>query len=403
MARNTYTVSQINTYIKELLQRDGELSVVFVQGEVTNLKDYKNTSGHMYFSIKDEKAQLPCVMFRGDRVKGLDFELENGMEVLIGGTITMYERDGRVQLYAKKIREVGDGAIARRYEELKKKLEEKGYFDSAHKKKIPRFAKRIGIVTAKTGAVIHDIETTARRRNPYIELLLVPSAVQGAGAAEEIAAGIRRLDKEGVDVIIIGRGGGSMEDLWAFNEECVAKAVYACETPIVSAVGHETDFSISDFVADMRAATPTAAAELTVFEVQDVLDTLNAFREELSKRMDQRIQEERMRLDRYQEVLIFHSPERMIARSKDTIFDSRRRLGELMRHRLEKARMELSGKSAKLDALSPLKRLQSGFAYVTDPEDQRIDTVKKIKTKDEIRLIFSDGSVSATVDEVESK
>ncbi|MCR4605291.1 MAG: exodeoxyribonuclease VII large subunit [Eubacterium sp.] len=398
--RKTYTVTELNMYIKSLIQRDGELAVVFVQGEVTNLKDYKSTSGHMYFSIKDDKSQLPCVMFRGDRARGLDFDLENGMEIIIGGTMDLYERDGKIQLYAKKIKSVGDGAIAEKYEKLKAELEGLGYFDKAHKKELPKYVKTVGIVTAKTGAVIHDIQTTAARRNPYVQLLLYPSAVQGEGAAEEIARGIKRLDREGVDVIIIGRGGGSMEDLWAFNERVVADAIYECETPIVSAVGHETDFSISDFVADLRAATPTAAAELTVFDVRDVLDRLDDYEVSFRRIMDGIIRDERMRVARAAERLNANSPVHKLELAKENIEKHKLRLKNSMRLIFDKNKNEFVNLATRLDAASPIKRLKAGYAYVSDSEGGAVEKASDLAVGDKLTLTFSDGQVVSQVTDV---
>ncbi len=400
MNRKTYTVTELNTYIKELIQRDGELAVVFVQGEVTNLKDYKSTSGHMYFSIKDDRSQLPCVMFRGDRAKGLDFELQNGMEIIIGGTMDMYERDGKIQLYAKKIKSVGDGAIAERYEKLKAELEEKGYFDESIKKPIPRYVKTVGIVTAKTGAVIHDIQTTAARRNPYVQLVLYPSAVQGEGAAEEIAKGIKRLDKEGVDVIIIGRGGGSMEDLWAFNEKVVADAIYECNTPIVSAVGHETDFSISDFVADLRAATPTAAAELTVYDVREVFDRLDSYEVSLQRAMETIIRDERMRVARAAERLSAHSPVHKLEVSKEKLEKLTHQLKTSALRIFENKKNDFINIATRLDAVSPIKRLKSGYAFVSDSEGSAVTGAAAVNEGDSLTLTMSDGRLVTNVTEV---
>lgn len=236
-----YSVSSVNQYIKNMFINEYALSVVFVKGEISNCKYH--SSGHIYFTIKDEASQLACVMFRGDR-KGLDFTMENGQEIIAGGSISVYERDGKYQLYAKKIVLAGDGILSERYEKLKKKLESAGYFDQDRKLPLPRYVKRVGIVTAQTGAAVQDMINISRRRNPYVQLILYPAKVQGEGAADTIVEGIRMLDEAEVDVIIVGRGGGSMEDLWAFNEEIVADAVFACRTPVISAVGHETDLSL---------------------------------------------------------------------------------------------------------------------------------------------------------------
>jgi exodeoxyribonuclease VII large subunit len=275
-----YSVSSVNQYIKNMFSNEYALAVVFVKGEISNCKYH--SSGHIYFTIKDAFSQLACVMFRGDR-NGLDFKMENGMEVVAAGSINVYERDGKYQLYAKKIVQAGDGALAEKYEQLKKKLEAAGYFDEDRKLPIPKYVKRIGIVTAKTGAALQDMIHIAARRNPYVQLILYPARVQGQGAAETIVKGIERLDKESVDVIIVGRGGGSLEDLWAFNEEIVADAIFACRTPVISAVGHETDTTISDYVADLRAPTPSAAVELAVYDVRQVLEELYDYKDRLAR------------------------------------------------------------------------------------------------------------------------
>ncbi len=244
-----YSVSAINRFIKDMFSNEYALSVVFVKGEISNCKYH--SSGHVYFTLKDASSSLACVIFAGDR-RGLSFRLSDGQEVVIGGTINVYERDGKYQLYAKKITLAGDGVLYEKYEQLKRKLEEKGYFDEKRKKPIPRYVKRVGIVTAQTGAAVQDMMQIAARRNPYVQLILYPAKVQGEGASDTIVEGIRRLDRHGVDVIIVGRGGGSIEDLWAFNEEKTAQAIFACQTPVVSAVGHETDTTIADYVADLR-------------------------------------------------------------------------------------------------------------------------------------------------------
>ena len=275
-----YSVSSVNQYIKNMFMNEYALAVIFVKGEISNCKYH--SSGHIYFSLKDASSQLACVMFRGDR-GGLAFRMENGQEVVVGGSVNVYERDGKYQLYAKKIVLAGSGLLAEKYEQLKKKLEAAGYFDEDRKLPIPLYVKRVGIVTAKTGAAIQDMMQIAARRNPYVQLILYPAMVQGEGAAGSIARGIKRLDGESVDVIIIGRGGGSMEDLWAFNEEIVADAIFHCRTPVISAVGHETDTTISDYVADLRAPTPSAAVELAVYDVRQVLEELYGAKDRMAR------------------------------------------------------------------------------------------------------------------------
>ena len=252
-----YTVTEINQYIKNMFIKDPYLNHIYVKGEVSNCKYH--TSGHIYFTLKDNQGQLACVMFAGQR-RGLTFRMEEGQSVIVLGSVSVYERDGKYQLYANQIVLDGQGALYERFEKLKKDLEAEGLFDKAHKKPIPSYPKRVGIGTASTGAAIQDIINISKRRNPYIQLILYPALVQGAGAPESIVRGIKALDKLRPDVIIVGRGGGSIEDLWAFNEEIVARAIYSCNTPIISAVGHETDVTIADYVVDLRAPTPSAAA-----------------------------------------------------------------------------------------------------------------------------------------------
>ena len=263
--KNVYSVKQVNAYIKNMFAQDFMRNRIYVKGEVSNCKYH--TSGHIYFSLKDESGSIACIMFAGQR-NGLAFRMQDGQQVIALGNVTTYERDGKYQLYAKEIILDGAGLLYEKFEALKKELGEMGMFAEEYKQPIPRFAKKIGIVTAPTGAAIRDIMNISARRNPYVQLILYPALVQGEAAAPSIVKGIEMLDAQGVEVIIVGRGGGSIEDLWAFNEEIVAKAIFNCRTPIISAVGHETDVTIADFVADMRAPTPSAAAELAVYEYQ---------------------------------------------------------------------------------------------------------------------------------------
>ena len=276
--KNTYSVGQVNRYIKNMFTQDYLLQKIYVKGEVSNCKYH--TSGHIYFSLKDETGTLNCVMFAGHR-RGLAFAMKNGDKVIVGGSVDVYERDGRYQMYAKEITLEGAGALYERYLALKQELEDMGMFAQEYKQPIPRFIRRLGVVTAPTGAAVQDIRNISYRRNPYLQIILYPALVQGAGAAESIVKGIQMLDKTDVDVIIVGRGGGSIEDLWAFNEEIVARAIFECSTPIISAVGHETDFTIADFVADLRAPTPSAAAELAVDDYRSVIEAVSIYRQRL--------------------------------------------------------------------------------------------------------------------------
>lgn len=395
-----FSVSSVNQYIKNMFSREYALSVVFVRGEVSNCKYH--SSGHIYFSIKDENSQLTCVMFRGDR-GGLDFKLENGQEIIVGGSINVYERDGKYQLYAKKVVLAGDGYLSERYEKLKKKLQQAGYFDEERKLPIPPYAGRVGIVTAKTGAAVHDIMNIAARRNPFVQLILYPAKVQGDGAAQTIAEGIRRLSEESVDVIIIGRGGGSMEDLWAFNEEIVAEAIYQCPIPVISAVGHETDFTIADFVSDLRAPTPSAAAELAVYDVRQTLDTLYMYKDRLARAI-------LMKTEGYQEQLFYRerqlknlNPVNQLRERRQRLIDCEEKLTLYAERILTDKRQRLALLAGRLDGISPLKRLSSGFAYVSDRDNRLVDTADKVQRGDKLFLTFSDGVVESTVDSVEQK
>jgi exodeoxyribonuclease VII large subunit len=377
-----------------MFSREYALSVVFVKGEISNCKYH--SSGHIYFTLKDSASAISCVMFAGDR-RGLGFRLTDGQEVIIGGTISVYERDGKYQLYAKKITQAGDGILYEKYEQLKKKLEKQGYFDEERKKPLPRYVKKIGIVTAQTGAAIQDMIQIAARRNPYVQLVLYPAKVQGEGAADTIVEGIRTLDKMDMDVIIVGRGGGSIEDLWAFNEEKTAMAIYECQTPVVSAVGHETDTTIADYVADMRAPTPSAAAELTVYDVRRVLEELFSAKERLFRDILDRIDLARHDLQYRERQLKIYSPANQVLQKRQYTADMEDKLRQLMKHHLDEKKYKLQFWAGRLDGLSPMKRLESGFAYCADEEGKVIDSTTKVKTGDSIKITVSDGTIHAQV------
>lgn len=281
MMKNVYSVGQINTYIKNMFAQDFMLNRVSIKGEVSNCKYH--SSGHIYFTLKDASGTIAAIMFAGNRRNGLKFAMKEGDKVVVTGSVEVYERDGKYQLYAREIELDGAGNLYLKFEALKRELEEMGMFAPEYKKPIPRYAKRVGIVTAATGAAVQDIRNIAARRNPYVQLILYPAQVQGDGAVPSIINGIHALDALGVDVMIVGRGGGSIEDLWAFNEEAVARAIFECETPVISAVGHETDTTIADYVADMRAPTPSAAAELAVYDYRQVRDQIDAYEERMQR------------------------------------------------------------------------------------------------------------------------
>ena len=284
--KNVYTVKQVNSYIKNMFTQDFMLNRIYVKGEVSNLKYH--TSGHIYFSLKDESGTIACVMFAGSR-SGLSFHMEEGQQVVVLGAVSVYERDGKYQLYAREIILDGAGLLYERFEALKKELEEMGMFAAEYKQPIPRYARTIGVVTAPTGAAIRDIINVAKRRNPFVQILLYPALVQGDGAVSSIVKGIHMLEEKQVDVMIVGRGGGSIEDLWAFNEEIVARAIFECRTPVISAVGHETDTTIADYVADLRAPTPSAAAELAVVDYRQLVESVRIFKNQLADRVEQKI------------------------------------------------------------------------------------------------------------------
>ena len=395
-----YSVSSVNQYIKNMFLKEYALSVVFVKGEISNCKYH--SSGHIYFSIKDESSQLACVMFRGDSQR-LDFRLENGQEVIVGGSISVYERDGRYQLYAKKIVSAGDGLLNERYDKLKRELQEAGYFDEDRKLPLPTYVKSVGIVTAKTGAAIQDMINISTRRNPYVQLVLYPAKVQGEGAAQTIAKGIEVLDKKGVDVIIVGRGGGSMEDLWAFNEKIVADAIFACGTPVISAVGHETDYTIADFVADRRAATPSEAAELAVYDIRLVMEELSMCKDRMIRAFFQKEEALQERLAYMAERLRMLNPQNQLLQKRQHITDMEERLSIYMDKILRQKKYQFSLLAGRLDAVSPLKRLESGYAFVSDAEGNMIDSVKKIKQGDVFAVKMKDGTVEATANKVMSE
>lgn len=387
-----YSVSSVNQYIKNMFLREYALSVVFVKGEISNCKYH--SSGHIYFSIKDESSQLTCVMFRGDR-NGLDFRMDNGQEVIVGGSISVYERDGKYQLYAKKIVLAGDGILSERYEQLKKKLQEAGYFEEERKLPLPAYAKTVGIVTAETGAAIQDMINIATRRNPYVQLILYPAKVQGEGAAETIVKGIETLDKTGVDVIIIGRGGGSMEDLWAFNEEIVADAVFYCRTPVISAVGHETDYTIADFVADRRAATPSEAAELAVCDIRLVMERISSHKDRLFRAFFQKMEDMQERLDYIEERLRFLNPQNQLMQKRQYLTDMEERLLGYMEQAVKDKKYAFSLMAGRLDAMSPLRRLAGGYAFIEHRDGFMIDSIEAVSEGDSFTVTMRDGCIEA--------
>lgn len=395
--KNVYSVSQVNNYIKNMFTRDVAMNHIYLKGEVSNCKYH--SSGHIYFTLKDSGGQMACVMFAGQR-KGLSFHLTEGQSVIALGNISIYERDGKYQLYVQEIILDGTGILYEKYEELKKKLDSEGLFHSDHKKRIPYYSHRIGIVTAKTGAAIQDIQNIAARRNPYVELILYPAQVQGDIAAETIVKGIKTLDHLGVDVIIIGRGGGSIEDLWAFNEESVARAIYSCKTPIISAVGHETDTTISDYVSDLRAPTPSAAAELAVVPYTDVIAKIIKYNEVLNQELHHKINNYRNELSRIKLQIEYRSPIYQIRQKRQRLIDIDGKLQLLMSMKIRDKRHQLAIYMEKMKGLSPINKLNNGYAYITDKEQKPLISIDQIKKDETIHITVKDGVINANVEKV---
>ena len=392
--KNIYSVVQVNRYVKNMFTQDFFLQKLYVKGEVSNCKYH--TSGHIYFSLKDETGVLSCVMFAGHR-RGLSFRMKDGDRVVVGGTVDVYERDGRYQLYAKEISLEGAGALYERFLQLKQELEDMGMFAPEYKQPIPKYIRCLGVVTAPTGAAIQDIRTIAYRRNPFLQVILYPALVQGEGAAASIAKGIRMLDQLGVDVIIAGRGGGSIEDLWAFNEEAVARAIFDCKTPVISAVGHETDFTIADFVADLRAPTPSAAAELAVDDYKGLLDRVGSCEVRMRKAMEYRLSMLWMRLDRYRARLQYLSPESRLREQRQYLTDLEDRLRQEMNRKLQDGRHTLELYLERFHGLSPLYKLNQGYAFVADAGGHAITHISQVQEGDLLTVSVTDGSIEAEV------
>lgn len=394
---NIYTVSQVNSYIKSMFAQDFALNKISVKGEISNCKYHP--SGHIYFTLKDGGSQIGAVMFSSQRLN-LKFRLEEGQQVVVQGTIDVYERDGRYQLYARQITREGTGDLYLRFEQLKQELEEMGMFDGSYKQPIPKYARRVGIVTASTGAAIRDIMNISARRNPYVQLVLYPALVQGTEAKYSIVRGIETLDAMGLDVIIVGRGGGSIEDLWAFNEEMVARAIFNCSTPIISAVGHETDVTIADYVADLRAPTPSAAAELAVFDYSQFEAKCQLYQRTLERTMKNRLERVRYRLNQCRLKLELYHPSRVINEKRQRLADLESRLTRVMSKRLEAYRHRLALDSGRLQALSPLAQLGRGYSFVTGKDGKRLDSVKQAAKGDQLRIELRDGTIVAKAEQI---
>ncbi len=393
--KQAYTVAQVNHYIKNMFSQDFLLSRIYVKGEVSNCKYH--SSGHIYFTLKDGKGTLSAVMFASQRV-GLSFRLEEGQQVIVTGSVDVYERDGKYQLYAKEIKREGKGDLFLRFQQLKEELEEMGMFSPEYKQPIPRYAKVIGVVTAPTGAAIRDIMNISARRNPYVQLVLYPALVQGEQAKYSIAEGIRTLDAVGVDVMIVGRGGGSIEDLWAFNEEMVARAIFDCSTPVISAVGHETDVTIADYVADLRAPTPSAAAELAVFDYLQFQREIEGYVSALRIGMERKLQQERARLEQYQFRLKLKDPVHELRVNRQRIAEFENGFRREMDERLKEARHRLALAAGRLKGLSPLEKISGGFGFLTDEQGKRIQSAGQVSPGDRISIQVRDGKILARVE-----
>ena len=416
MEHEYITVSVLNSHIKRLINSDSNLKRVYVRGELSNIRRYPN--GHMYFTLKDKNSEIGGLMFR-NYVSRLRFEPKNGMKVLVSGTVDVYPKQGSYKVYAHKITEDGIGDLYIAYEQLKKELSELGWFDKDHKKEIPRFPKRVGVVTASTGAAIRDIVTTIKRRWPLCEILLFPALVQGELAHETIVEQIKNADNYNLDTLIVGRGGGSIEDLWPFNEEDVARAIYNCNTPIISAVGHEVDFTIADFVADLRAPTPTGAAEMAVPQRNEVISLINQINIRLNKALINKININKKHLEEIKKHYIFTNPI-SIYQAKEMSFDA---ILERLKYSLtnlihikeknyqkvtssivlqnpeilfDKKKNKYINILSKLETLSPLKTLQRGYS-ITKKDNKVITSIKNIKKGDNIKIEFNDGNIDAKV------
>ncbi len=394
MTKNIYSVGQVNTYIKNMFAQDFMLHSISVKGEVSNCKYH--SSGHIYFTIKDAGGALKAIMFAGNR-KGLRFQMKDGDKVVVTGSVEIFERDGVYQIYARKIELDGAGNLYLKFEQLKQELEEMGMFAEEYKQPIPKYAHTIGVVTAPTGAAVQDIRNIAGRRNPYVQLILYPALVQGEGAAPSIVNGIHALERLGVDVIIVGRGGGSIEDLWAFNEEIVARAIFECSVPVISAVGHQTDWTIADYVADLRAPTPSAAAELAVYDYAQTKTAFVQIRQRLDRELRRKLTLSRTKLEQQKMRLRYLSPQNRLNENRRRTLDYEEKLTQAMSALIQERRHQLSLLAGTLESYSPAKKLSMGYAFVQAKDGHALRSVKQVEPKDEITVYLLDGEISATV------
>lgn len=389
-----YSVSKVNDYIKKMFMNDFVLNRISVEGEVGNCT--YASSNHIYFTIKDEGGTLSAVMFSSRR-GGLSFDMKTGQKVIVTGNISCYERDGKYQLYAERIEEVGRGELYEQYLLLKEKLEDMGMFDPIYKKEIPKFVNSIGVATAKTGAVINDIRNVSYRRNPYVRIVLVPCLVQGEGAAKSIISAIKKLDKMNLDVLIVGRGGGSIEDLYCFNDEELANTIFNAKTPIISAVGHGKDLTIADFVADKIASTPSEAAEFANFIYDDYMYTLDTYMRKLKVGLERKIDDKKRDLNTLLLRLNRKSPQFRLREQKQSLESSSRILQNTFKNILENRKIQIENLAKRLDMASPLKKLSGGYAYISDENNKKVLSAKNLKSDEEVNIYFSDGKVRAKV------
>lgn len=383
-----------------MFAQDFMLHHISIKGEVSNCKYH--SSGHIYFTMKDADGTINAIMFAGNRREGLKFPMKEGDRVVVTGSVEVYERDGRYQIYARTIERDGEGNLYLKFEALKRELEEMGMFAEEYKQHIPTYAKTVGIVTAETGAAIQDICNIAGRRNPYVQLILCPALVQGEGAAASIVHGIHALEQIGVDVIIVGRGGGSIEDLWAFNEEMVARAIFDCRIPVISAVGHQTDFTIADYVADLRAPTPSAAAELAVFDYRQAMQELLGMRQQMDKELQRKVTVARNHLEHQRMRLHYLSPQQRMNEKRRRVAEYEEKLTGRMEELLRERRHRLALLAGTLESYSPVKKLSGGYAFVEDGNHQALRSIHQIRKKDTVQIHLLDGTLTAAVTEIQA-
>lgn len=393
--RHIFSVTQINSYIHRIFESDYALKKIYLKGEVSNCKYH--SSGHIYFTLKDEKSALRCIMFSSDRYKGLTFRLEDGQLIEACGNISVYEQAGTYQMYVRHIELSGAGELYVRYEQLKQELAERGYFDFERKKPLPAYPEKIGIVTALTGAAIEDIKSIAKRRNPSVQLYLYPAKVQGEGAAAQIAAGIRYFDKAGVDIIIIGRGGGSIEDLWAFNEMAVADAIYEAATPIISGTGHEIDMTIADYCADVRAATPSAACELAIPDRASLDTRMYNYREALNEQIEQRLLRLRQQMAFLQRQIEAERPDRKLLKHKLIYERLESQLAQAIKDKFTSRQQRFLRYTDQISGLAPTTRLRGGYVFAQTKEGRPLASVEQVHKEVPFFITFSDGQAEVVL------